>query len=255
MARTDTGEISWPQVHAFRLRRHHLDRPATRGQLVRVASDMCGAQAQILSAGRLSFRARTRNLRPSDVDRALSKDRSLVAAWCMRGTRHFIPSKEFAVYSRGCHTHIGPRWTSWFVRHRWPMDTVERIVASIGRAMDQPRTRDEILRLVTEDLGLETARKRMSRGWGNVSHTDGLVIGKRVVSMRGMIGYACNLGLACCGPEDGSEATFVRPDAWIPGFRDLAIPDAERELVRRYLRAYAPATPEDFSLWAAFPLR
>lgn len=256
MARTRAAtEVSWPEVHAFRLRRHHLDRPAGRGQLLTVASDMCGAQAQILSAGRLSFRARTRNLRPSDVDCALFEDRTLVAAWCMRGTRHFLASKDFAIFSGGCHAHIGRRWTSWFVRNQWPMETVERIAQSIARAMDRPRTRNEILGLVREDLGLRTIRKKMSRGWGSVGHTEGLVVGKRVLSMRGMIGYACNRGLACCGPGDGNETTFVRPDAWIPGWRDLPIQEAERELVRRYLRGYGPSTPEDLQIWSAFPLR
>ena len=250
----DALEVSWPRVHAFRLRRHHLSRPANRRDLATVAGDVCGVQAQILSAGRLALRARTRGLRPDDVERALVRDRTLVAAWCMRGTRHFLPSKEFAVFSRGCH-HIAGRWTSWFVRHKWPVDRIESIVESMARAMGRPRTRGEVLDLVSEDLGLRKQAKRMSRGWGNVAHTEGLEVGRRVLSMSGMMGFASIRGLACCGPGDGNETTFVRPDAWIPGFRDVPIPVAERGLVRRYLRGYGPSTPEDFSVWAAFPLR
>ncbi len=172
----------------------------------------------------------------------------------MRGTRHFLPSADFAIFSRGCH-HIAGRWTSWFVRNKWPVDRIESIVESMSRAMERPRTRGEVLDLVSEDLGLRKRAKRMSRGWGNVAHTEGLEVGRRVLSMTGMMGFASIRGLACCGPGDGNETTFVRPDAWIPGFRDVPIPVAERELLRRYLRGYGPSIPEDFSIWAAFPLR
>lgn len=247
-------EISWPRVRAFRLRRHNLSKPGIRGDLATIVGDMCGAQAQILSAAGLALRARTRGLRPSDIHRALVEDRTLVAAWCMRGTRHFLPSEDFAIFSRGCH-HIAGRWTSWFVRHRLPLEKIEQIVESMARAMDRPRTRAEVLALVTEDLGIRKRAKRMSRGWGNVAHTEGLELGNRVLSMLGMMGFACIRGIACCGHGDGKEMTFVRPDAWIPGWRDVPISVAERELVRRYLRGFGPATPEDFSIWAAFPLR
>src|SRR3990172_3240677 len=194
MARTPGAvDISWPRVHAFRLRRHHLSRPAGRGDMATVAGDVCGVQAQILSAGRLALRARTRGLRASDVDRALSEDRTLVAAWCMRGTRHLLPSKDFAVFSRGCH-HIARRWTSWFVRHKLSADRIERIIESMARAMERPHTRGELLDLVSEDLGIRKRAKRMSRGWGNVAHTEGLEVGNRVLSMSGLLGFACIRG-------------------------------------------------------------
>jgi len=255
MRRQDAPEVPWPRVHAFRLRRHRLAPRAGRGDLAEVAGDACGVQAQILSAARLALRARTRGLRPTDVDRALLRNRTLVGVWCMRDTRHLVPSRDFAVFSRGVH-HIVRRWTSWFDRHRLPPEAIEPIVDSIVRALDRPRTRDEVLELVSADLGIPKRAKRMSRGWGNVAHTEGLAVRGHVLPMSGMMGYACIRGLACCVANDGQDATFVRPDAWIPDWRDLTIPEAEREFVRRYLRSYGPATPEDFAFWAGgFPLR
>src|SRR3990170_1132451 len=42
MARTPGAvDISWPRVHAFRLRRHHLSQRAGRGDLATVAGDVC----------------------------------------------------------------------------------------------------------------------------------------------------------------------------------------------------------------------
>src|SRR2546425_3570353 len=73
---TDDGpRVSADQVAAFRLSRHHLVIPAPKAALARVAGDMGGAQAQIMSAAALSLRARIRGLRPEDVEKALWRGR------------------------------------------------------------------------------------------------------------------------------------------------------------------------------------
>lgn len=62
-------------------------------------------------------------------------------------------------------------------------------------------------------------------------------------------------GLACFGPDEGQGTTFVRPDAWLPRFCDLSVENAEDELLRRYLRAFGPATVSDFAAWSILALR
>ena len=34
--------VTWAQVHAFRMARHHLDQPASKSLLVQVVADACG---------------------------------------------------------------------------------------------------------------------------------------------------------------------------------------------------------------------
>ncbi len=53
----------------------------------------------------------------------------------------------------------------------------------------------------------------------------------------------------CHGPPRGNEPTFVRAEAWVSGWKDLPGEAAERELLRRYLAAFGPATPADFAWW------
>src|SRR6266571_9172414 len=67
----DVPEVSPAQVAAFRLSRHHLVKRAPAGDLARVAGDMAGVQAQLMSAAQISLWARTRGLRPEDIERAL----------------------------------------------------------------------------------------------------------------------------------------------------------------------------------------
>src|SRR5213594_774909 len=108
--------VSRDGVAAFRLARHHLATPAVRASLARVAGDMGGAQAQVMSAGALSLRARVRGLRPEDVERALWRDRTLAKIWCMRGTVHLVPSDDLAVFARGS-TGRANRDTAWLEGH------------------------------------------------------------------------------------------------------------------------------------------
>src|SRR2546427_1160954 len=70
-----------------------------------------------------------------------------------------------------------------------------------------------------------------------------------MLSIDGIVFLACLRGLACFGPARGAQATFVRPEMWLPDWNDLPVEKAELELLRRYLRAHGPATVRDFALW------
>jgi hypothetical protein len=43
--------------------------------------------------------------------------------------------------------------------------------------------------------------------------------------------------------------TFVRPDRWLKGFERVDPDGAGREVVRRFLATYGPATADDFARW------
>src|SRR2546425_10682095 len=92
--------VSADQAAAFRLTRHHLATPAPKASLARVAGDMCGAQAQIMSAAALSLRARIRGLRPEDVEKALWPERTPAKGGGMRGTVHLVPADDTAECAR-----------------------------------------------------------------------------------------------------------------------------------------------------------
>src|SRR3990172_11991933 len=96
-----TVSVSWPEIHAFRLHRHHLDRPASKVQLVQVVRDACGIQSQFLSAASLALRARVRGLTRDDIERALWRGRTPVKAWAMRGAVHLLPPADFPLYKPG----------------------------------------------------------------------------------------------------------------------------------------------------------
>ena len=58
-------------------------------------------------------------------------------------------------------------------------------------------------------------------------------------------------GLICYGPPRGAEATFVRVDQWLPEApAGIDVADARAGLATRFLTAFGPATPRDFSKWS-----
>lgn len=244
--------VTWSQVAAFRLSHHHLSERAPSGTLTSVVRDMAGPQAQVLSAAQISLWARVRDLRVGDVEAALGRDQTLAKAWAMRRTLFLLPSEDLAIFVRGSARRADKelRW----VRGRGFSDRViEGLIQATLDALDRPITRRELAERVSQALG---TRMRASRhaGWGNRAKVPG-------VAVRGLTfpaGYLLHLagarGVACSGPSRGNEPTFVRADAWIPEWRDVPREQAEPELLRRYLRAFGPATPSDFSLWAGMTL-
>ena len=89
--------VTWDQVAAFRLARHHLAARAPTKSLVSVTGDMTGAQAQLLSAAQISLWSRVRDLQPANIEEAFEK-RRLVKASCMRRTLFLVPSSDLAIF-------------------------------------------------------------------------------------------------------------------------------------------------------------
>lgn len=71
------AQLTWDQVHAFRLRRHHLCERAPKDELARVVADIGGAQAQLMSAAEMQIAVRV-HCTVADVRNALWKDKTLV---------------------------------------------------------------------------------------------------------------------------------------------------------------------------------
>lgn len=226
-----TTELTWPQVHAFRLQRHHLHRRAPKKDLAAVVSDIGGMQAQVMSAAELQIAVRV-DCNVEDVRDALWKSRMLAKTWLMRGTLHLVSSDDLPIYVGA----MSALWKSQ-MRQSWLnyMQTTEAefwtIVDEVGAALDgQPVTREELIATVGEGKS-EHIREMLRSGWG------------------GMLKPAARKGLLCFGPNRGQSVTFVRPERWLRSWRPIEADKALATMARRYLRAYGPATKTDFARW------
>jgi winged helix DNA-binding protein len=224
------AELSWAQVHAFRLERHHLLARAPKKDLVKVAGEVGGLQAQVMAAAELQLGVRV-DCRVDDVRAALWKDKKLVKTWLMRGTLHLVPAADLPIYTAAMSTRWIRNTNAWLKYLDLSESEFASLVRAIGDAMGaNPMTRDEIVQAVGQGRS-DKVRDIMRSGWGGVL---------KPVARRGLL---------CFGPSRGQTVTFVRPDQWLDAWREVDPDKALVEVVRRYLRAYGPATKHDFARW------
>jgi len=238
--------VTWDQVAAFRLARHHLSERAPTKALLAVAGDMTGAQAQLLSAAQLSFWSRVRDLRIAHVEDALSK-RTLVKAACMRRTLFLVPSKDLAIFVRGT-ARRAEKEIRWARGKGVPERVVEAAIEAALEALDRPLTRPEIAERVSRALGVRM-RAVHGGGWGSRRKLAAVPVGQLTYPVVDLLHLAAARGVVCYGPRHENEPTFVRADAWIPQWQDVSREQAEDLLLRRYLRAFGPAKATDFAVW------
>ncbi|MGH3133029.1 MAG: winged helix DNA-binding domain-containing protein [Gaiellaceae bacterium] len=225
--------IAADKVIGFRLRRHMLDRRVPGESLVETARALCGVHAQLASSAELALWARMDGIQADDVRTALERDRTLVKTWAMRGTLHLLPSDDLPLYV----AVLGPRWadpgSAWLRGFGLTNAQYDAILDSVPRALGaRPRTREQLADKLAELAGPDI-RDRVLSGWG------------------ALLKPSARRGDLCFGPNRGRNVTFVRPDRWL---RLRALPsldsgEAARELVRRYLAAYGPATADDLGRW------
>src|SRR4029077_20952164 len=70
---------------------------------------------------------------------------------------------------------------------------------------------------------------------------------------RQLTSTAGHRGVLCFGPNKGRNVTYTNPHRWLPGFRSVAEYEAVALLVRRYLYAFGPASPNHFAQWLGIP--
>ena len=224
------ADLSWAQVHAFRLGRHHLLTRAPKKDLTRVVGDINGVQAQLMSAAELQVAVRA-DCAVTDVRTALWRDKSLVKTWLMRGTLHLIPAADLPLYTAAMST----RWIrvnkAWLKLVHLTEPEILTLVNEIGAALGSvPVTREEIIKAVGKGHSPRVLEALRS-GWG------------------GMLKPAARNGLLCFGPSRGQSVTFVRPEKWLGQWKKVDPDEALIEVARRYLRAYGPASKLDFARW------
>ncbi|HUZ02840.1 MAG TPA: winged helix DNA-binding domain-containing protein [Thermomicrobiaceae bacterium] len=232
------NSATWAQVRARRLVRSSLVERAGADRLVDTARDLGGVHAQVQTSAELQLGARVEGITQTDVREALWARRSLVKAWTLRGTLHLHPAGELALWFAARRAVAGMSADDHAEMEAWqdpagvlhpPLgsDDVRAIHAAVWDALDgRCLLREELAEEVVQRVGPRARHRLLS-------------------------GFAFFLGDLCQGPPRGTRVTFVRPDQWVEGWREVDAQEALREVCRRYLHTYGPARPADFREWFA----
>jgi winged helix DNA-binding protein len=229
------AELSWRQVMAWRVRRHHLDRRVPAKRMLEVASELCGLHAQVMSSAELTLWARVEGLQPDAVSRALWKDRTLVKTWAMRGTLHLLPAAEYGTWQAVLDTYRNYEKPAWGKYFRVTPGEVEELLAACREALDGRKlTREELAERVGEITGSAELGEKLRESWGALL---------KPASFRGVL---------CFAPSWGQNVRFTRPDRWLGRQAAVPVDEAQGEVTRRFLAAHGPATREELGRWLAF---
>lgn len=227
--------LKWSQVHAWHLGQHGLAPRFQSGDAVQAARSTGGIQAQVMSAAELAICMRVDRLSPHEVASALWHDRTLVKTWAMRsGTLHLLAASDLPLYvaARGFLDETRA-WSNYFAYYGITPAQQEAFLTAVPQVLSQePLTRQQLAEALVRQTGITQLRDLiLASSWGTPLKPS---------AFRGDL---------CFGPSQGQTVTFVNPRTWLGSWQSFEPEQAQQELVRRYLRAYGPATPEDFARW------
>jgi hypothetical protein len=224
--------LSEDQVHAFRLSRSLLHEKNNEHSIEEITRLLCGAQAQVLSAGLMSVGLRQECSKQQMLD-ALYKDRSIVKTWAMRGTLYLISSNDLPYYA----TAYGERAVSGYQSHLEnqykvkPKDTLKLLESLEKNLGTTPMTKRELSALVADELG-DWVKEYIENGWG------------------GSVRMLCKMGVAVFAENRGQEVTFIRRDAWLKNkWKNISSDNARRYITRQFISTYGPCDASDLKFY------
>ena len=152
----------------------------------------------------------------------------------MRGTLHLLPARELPLYVAARNWQLNASWSAYFAEFGLTTSAQqEAFLSAIPHVLEQgPLTRQQLAEAVAKHTGIAQVRDFiLSESWGSPLKPS---------AYRGEL---------CFGPGQGKTVTFMNPRVWIGEWQPIEPQLALRELARRYLQAYGPATADDFRFW------
>ncbi len=204
--------------------------------MVAICRDICGVQAQVMSAAHLQLWARNHSITRREIEDALWKKRTLIKSSFMRQTLHLIPADEFPLYIAALRsTRVADAF---------------RVMSRFGITREEA---DDLTELIMQALASGPLKR------ADITAAVRPKVSKRVRAWMEKVFTIVRLpiaeGLICYGSGEGNQVKLIRldhwmNDRWMKKQGRIAEPDAQAALLRKYLLAYGPATLQDFSKWS-----
>jgi hypothetical protein len=195
---------------------------------------LLGLQSQELPSASLAIRSRTLKTTLDNVKEAREDERSIILTWAMRGTMHLVSRFDYHWLNSlfaPVFLHASKRR---YAELMLDAETLDKANELINQMLDEngPMTRPEIAKALASH---------------NIP-----VAGQAIAHI---VGYAALKGSICFGPERDGVLTYVLVHNWLKPEVTYLPRKPILELARRYLIAYAPAKPKDFSVWSGLSMK
>ena len=177
------------------------------------------------------------------MQRALWDERTLVKTFGPRGTVHLLPTADLPMWT-GALSALPSSVPMHPEPVRFTPEQADEVIAAIGDSLAEAElTVDELTEAIVDRAGAWAGERTMD------------AFQDKWPRWRQLTSTAAHRGVLCFGPNRGRNVTYTNPHRWLPGFEPDDDAMAIRILVRRYLHAYGPATPQHFARWLNIPPR
>jgi hypothetical protein len=164
---------------------------------------------------------------------------SVIKTYGPRGTAHLLPARDLPMWT-GALSALPPGPGGHPEGVCLTSEQIDEVVAAIERALkDADLTADELSEAVIAATGSWAGELTVEAFQGKWPR------------WRLALPHAGMRGAMCFGPNRNRKATYTNPRRRLPGFEPAEPNRALSELVRHYLYAYGPATPQRFAQWLA----
>jgi len=236
--------VTWPQVVARRLARHHLlDAPAAGVE--EVVGSVGAIHAQVQSAAELSIGVRLAQGSRQRVRAELWETHRLVKTVGPRGTIHLVAADDLAMWTTALSAL--PSRSSHPEGIRLTPDETEQVVAAIGAALAEAGRAGAGLDL--DELG--AAVVAATGPWADERTVPAFQ--QDWARWRQAIPDAARAGVLCHGPTRNRRGTYADPRPWVGELAPMGEREALAAVLHRHLYAYGPATPAHVAQWLATP--
>jgi len=187
----------------------------------------------------LAMIGRRSSIHIGDIEEALINDRSLIRASAFRNSLFLLNTTDYPIYFRGFYAQLRNVGQEKLEACGVGTTLIKRFVHVLEEAnFLLPQTHDQICSMLLYPL-----KRRFSAD-----------------EERMIVRKLCDLGVlvrTSAKGWKGNDFSYALMRNWLP---ELSLstenPESARtEIVRRYLRAYGPATIEDISWWTGLPLQ
>lgn len=201
------------------LEREPVSVPDAVGRLV-------GLQAQVTSPPYIGLWTRLRDFRREDLTESLEQ-RQVVRAALMRSTLHLMTAEDFLLLRRAIQPALVRGLNEFFGKRAKDLD-VEKLVAAAKASMEERPLAQGELRDVLSEV-------EPDRDVAALAYTVRTYLPMVQIPSGGRWGYS-------------NRPAYALPESWLG--RPASEDDHPRELLRRYLAAFGPATVQDAQAWS-----
>jgi Winged helix DNA-binding domain len=248
--------IAVEERRARLVRRHRLGAARRASSALEAARSVVVLHSTDPATVFLSTHARTTDLRPSDIERELYEERSLVRMLGMRRTLFVVPRELVPVIQAACTRTVAAqqrrRLEQWIASSEISDQPARWLIRASAAALRAVEERGEAFTAdLTKSVPVLGKKLHLSVGsrWEATQN-----VGVRILAQLAMEGK-----LARGRPRTtwtNGHYRWVPTAAWLGGaIEEIDPADAQAELLRRWLAAFGPATETDIRWWAGWTAR